>query len=259
MASAVNSTRRRLAAVALLGPLVLAATAVAASGGHARPLAPLRIFAASSLTEAFRAVDARSAYSFAGSDQLTVQIENGAPADLFASASPSFTQDLFRKGLVERPVTFTANRIVIVVPKGNPAGISSIFDLAASDVRIVLAAPTVPAGEYARAAIRKLGLGPRILPKVVSNEPDVKSVLAKVALGEADAGFVYATDARSVANDVIVVAIPARAQPRIRYEIAVVRSSANRAAARRWIRSLLSGRGQTALRHAGFAPIPGRG
>jgi molybdate transport system substrate-binding protein len=103
--------------------------------------------------------------------------------------------------------------------------------------------------------LKRLGLL-RVLRKAVSQEPDVKGIVGKLALGEADAGFVYATDARPVRTDVTVIRIPAWAQPRIRYEIAVVARSGNKTAARAWIRRLLSPRGQTALKNAGFLPIP---
>jgi molybdate transport system substrate-binding protein len=103
--------------------------------------------------------------------------------------------------------------------------------------------------------LRKLGLS-SVLAKVVSQESDVKAVTGKVALGQADAGFVYATDARPVADRVTAIRIPAWAQPRVRYEIAVVSRSTDRTAARAWIRGILSARGQAALRKAGFLPIP---
>ena len=140
---------------------------------------------------------------------------------MFASASPQYTQDLFRQGLVEKPVTFASNRLVLIVPKSNPAGLTSVYDLARKDVKLVIAAPAVPVGSYTRTVLRKLGLS-SVLAKVVSQESDVKGVVGKVALGQADAGFVYVTDVKPVAGDVTAIAIPAWAQPRVRYEIAVV-------------------------------------
>jgi molybdate transport system substrate-binding protein len=240
---------KRLVALAI-ALLVCAAVPGAGAGGP-----QLTIYAAASLTEAFDAYDPSQRYSFAGSNALETQIRNGAPADVFASAAPLNTQRLFRAGLVERPVTFTANRLVLIVPRSNPAGIRSIYDLRRKPVKLVVAGAAVPVGGYTRTVLRKLGLS-SVLAKVVSQESDVKAVTGKVALGQADAGFVYATDARPVADRVSVIRIPAWAQPRIRYEIAVVARSTNKAAAQAWIRGILSARGQAALRNAGFLPIP---
>ena len=239
-----------------VGLVALVAASTLATGASARGQAdPLSIYAAASLTEVFRALDSSQRYNFAGSNALETQIRNGAPADLFASAAPLNTQRLFRADLVERPVTFTTNRLVLIVPKSNPAEIRSIYDLRRKPVKLVVAGATVPVGGYTRAVLRKMGLS-SVLSKVVSQESDVKAVNGKIALGQGDAGFVYATDARPVADRVTVIRIPAWAQPRIRYEIAVVAKSSNKAAARAWIRTLLTAKGQTALRKAGFLPLP---
>ena len=195
-------------------------------------------------------------YSFAGSGTLETQIRNGAPADLFASAAPLNTQRLFRQGLVDKPVTFTSNRLALIVPRSNPAEISSIYDLRRKPVKLVIAGAAVPVGAYTRTVLKKMGLA-SVLSKVVSQETDVRAVTSKVALGQADAGFVYVTDARAVSDQVSVIRIPAWAQPRVRYEIAVVSRSSKKAAARAWIRRLLSARGQAALKSYGFLPLPG--
>ena len=233
----------------------IAASALA-SGATARTQAdPLTIYAAASLTEVFKAFDPAQKYSFAGSNTLETQIKNGAPADIFASAAPLNTQRLFKAGLVDKPVTFTANRLVLIVPKSNPAGIQSVYDLERKPVKLVVAGAAVPVGGYTRTVLRKMGLS-SVLSKVVSQESDVKAVTGKVALGQADAGFVYATDARPVGDKVTVIRIPAWAQPRVRYEIAVVSNSSKQAAAQAWIKTLLSAKGQTALKNAGFLPLP---
>ena len=235
---------------------VAAIALVAASGATARTQAdPLTIYAAASLTEVFNALDSSQRYNFAGSNTLETQIRNGAPADVFASAAPLNTQRLFTQGLVDRPVTFTANRLVLIVPRSNPAGIHSVYDLKRKPVKLVVAGAAVPVGGYTRTVLRRMGLT-SVLSKVVSQESDVKAVTGKVALGQADAGFVYATDARPVSGRVSVIRIPAWAQPRVRYEIAVVSKSSNKAAARAWIRMLLSPKGQRALKNAGFLPRP---
>jgi len=236
--------RKLLAAAVLVG--LLAAPAAA------RENAPkLTVFAAASLTEAFQAFDSTETYSFAGSNTLAAQIKQGARADVFASASPQYTQDLFHAGLVERPVTFATNRLVLIVPKSNPAGLTSVYDLARKNVKLVVAAPAVPVGSYTRTVLRKLGLS-SVLSKVVSQESDVKGVVGKVALGQADAGFVYVTDVKPVAGDVASIRIPAWAQPRVRYEIAVVSSSSQKAAARAWVARVRGKAGQAALARAGF-------
>lgn len=243
---------RRLGAATLVA--VLFAVALAAS---ARPQSdPLTIYAAASLTDVFRAFDPAQRYSFAGSNTLETQIRNGAPADLFASAAPLNTQRLFREGRVEKPVTFTSNRLALIVPRSNPAQIRSVYDLRRKPVKLVIAGPAVPVGAYTRSVLKKMGLS-SVLSKVVSQETDVRAVTGKVALGQADAGFVYVTDARAVSDRVTVIRIPAWAQPRVRYEIAVVATSTRKAAARAWIKRILSARGQAALREYGFLPVPG--
>jgi molybdate transport system substrate-binding protein len=228
----------------------LAALAVAASAGAA-PAPQLTIYAAASLTEVFPRIDARERYSFGGSNQLAFQIRQGAPADVFASASPEFSQALFRERLVERPRTFASNRLVLAVPRSNPAGLRTVFDLKRKDVKLVVGTARVPVGSYTRDVLKRLGMT-SVLTKVVSEEPDVKSIVGKVALGQADAGFVYATDVRPVADRVRGIPIPAWAQPKVRYEVAVVAASPNRAAARAWVARLTQARARRMLRAAGF-------
>ena len=241
--------------VAVVAVTVVAMIALA-SGASVRAQAnPLTIYAAASLTEAFKGFDPAQRYSFAASNTLETQIRNGAPADIFASAAPLNTQRLFRDGLVDKPVTFTSNRLVLIVPKSNPAGIHSVYDLKRKPVKLVIAGPAVPVGAYTRTVLRKMGLT-SVLSKVVSQESDVKAVTGKIALGQGDVGFVYATDARPVSDQVSVIRIPAWAQPRVRYEIAVVSRSSNKAAAQAWIRTILSSRGQAALKGYGFLALP---
>ena len=251
--------RRFVVSAAGAGTALLVAliSAVALATGARSQSGPLTIYAATSLTDAFRAFDPAERYSFAGSNTLEMQIRNGAPADVFASAAPLNTQRLYRDGLVDKPVTFTSNRLALIVPRSNPAEIRSIYDLRRKPVKLVIAGAAVPVGAYTRTVLRRMGLS-SVLSKVVSQETDVSAVTGKVALGQADAGFVYVTDAKAVADRVTVVRIPAWAQPRVRYEIAVVSKSSNKAAARAWIRTLLSARGQAALKEYGFLPPPAR-
>ena len=239
-----------------LAALAVSVAVVAGSASAYAQSQPLTIYAAASLTDAFRAFDPDQRYSFAGSNALEMQIRNGAPADIFVSAAPLNTQRLFRQNLVGKPVTFTSNRLALIVPRSNPAGIRSVYDLKRKPVKLVIAGAAVPVGGYTRTVLRKMGLS-SVLSKVVSQETDVRAVTGKVALGQADAGFVYVTDARAVADRVTVIRIPAWAQPRVRYEIAVVSSSSKKTAAQAWIRTLLSARGQAALKEYGFLPVPG--
>ena len=247
-----RSSRLVGAAVAavLAGALALSGTAAGRSLAD-----PLTIYAAASLTGVFKTYDGGERYNFAGSNVLETQIKQGAPADIFASASPANTQRLYASGLVDKPVTFTANRLALIVPKSNPAGLKSVYDLKNGSVKLVIAGAAVPVGGYTRTVLKKMGLS-SVLSKVVSQESDVKAVTGKVALGQADAGFVYVTDARAVSDQVTLIRIPSWAQPRVRYEIAVVSKSANKAAAQSWIKGILSTKGQAALSDAGFLPIP---
>ena len=174
---------------------------------------------------------------------------------MFASASPKWTRLARSKGLVLKPVWFATNRLVLVVPRSNPAHLRSVFGLRRRGIKLVIGSPTVPIGSYTRKVLARLGLSP-VLRNVVSEEPDVRSILAKVALGEADAGFVYVTDARTVRTKTRSIAIPARGQPSVRYEIAVLKSSGNRAAAQAFVRRVLGAFGRRALLRAGFGVPP---
>jgi molybdate transport system substrate-binding protein len=242
--------RARVAVAALAAFLAAAGAAVAAVGS--RTADPPVVFAAASLTEVLPRVDAEARYSFGGSNQLAQQIRQGAPADVFLSANVKYADDLYRSGLVRKPVPFATNTLVVIVPKANPASIHSIGDLARRPkLRLVVGTPAVPIGLYTRKVLQRLALL-RVLRKAVSLEPDVKGVVAKVALGEADAGFVYATDARPVAAKVRVLRIPARAQPRVLYEAAIVAGSARLDAAQQLLIELLGPGGRRQLRAAGF-------
>ena len=211
----------------------------------------LTIFAAASLTNVFPQIDAKHHYSFAGSNTLAAQIKQGAPADVFASANTSIPQQLYDAGLVEKPVVFTRNALILIVPKSNPARIRSVYDLRRNGVKLVVAAPGVPVGDYTRTVLHNLGLDDA-LGNVVSNETDVREVLAKVALGEADAGFVYTTDARTVRGKVATIGIRWSAQPIVQYAVAVVKASRHKAAARAFVAKLLRPWAQSKLRAAGF-------
>ena len=228
---------------------LVAATAVGC--GSAGSEGRLTVFAAASLAEVFPQIDERPRYSFAGSDELAVQIREGAPADVYAAASARHAAALHEEGLTEQPRVFATNRLVLIVPAANPAGLRSVQDLERRPAKLVIGAAGVPVGDYARQALTALG-AQRVLTRVVSEEQDVKGVVTKVALGEADAGFVYATDVASVAGRVRVVELPAQAQPRIEYAVAVLAGSRRNAAADAFVEELLGRRGREALRAAGF-------
>jgi molybdate transport system substrate-binding protein len=234
---------KRLLALALLA-LALPASLSAAT--------PITVLAAASLTEVFPRIDKSERYSFAGSDQLALQLRQGAPADVYASASPKYAELLYRDGFVLKPVTFATNKLIILVPKSNPAGIRNVYDLRRAGVKIVIGDKTVPIGTYTRQILDSLGVTTDVTKNVVSEETDVKGIVSKVALGEADAGFVYRTDARPVSSRTRVLALPDWAQPPIRYEVAVVKSSTHRAAARAFIVRLTTKRGRALLAKAGF-------
>lgn len=248
------------AAVRLV-PLALTALALVGCGDGGNDEPTLTVLGASSLTEAlgnygnsFAGTKVRS--SFAGSDQLAAQIKQGAKADVFASADTDYPAELHREGLVEKPVVFARNRLVVVVPPGS--SIESIDDLARAGTKIVIGDPSVPVGAYTREVLGRLPAEERdaILANVRSEEPEVTSVLAKVTNGAADAGFVYVTDAKTVAGEVETVPVPPRLQPDVAYAAAVVSDSANPDAAQRYLQGLLHGRGAADLHEAGFLPPP---
>jgi molybdate transport system substrate-binding protein len=241
----------RLTATLLLA--LLCATGAAAHSTAAP--SGLTVFAASSLTDVFPAIDKNETYSFAGSNTLATQVTNGAPADIFASANTTLPAQLYAAGTVEKPVTFTRNRLVIVVPEGNPAGIQNIYDLTKPGVQIDIANSGVPVGSYTLSILKNMNLTSAVLANVVSQETDVRTVLTKVSLGQADAGFVYSTDAQTVPGQVKVIKVPAWAQPKVSYAMAVVTKSPNQAAATAFIAEVLSKAGQAKLLSYGFLPL----
>jgi molybdate transport system substrate-binding protein len=240
--------------------IVLAlATLLVGCGGGSSGEATLTVFGASSLTEAlskygesFAGAKVRS--SFAGSDELAAQLEQGAKTDVFASADTAYPAELHREGLVEKPVVFARNRLVVVTSKDGT--VRSLADLARPGTKIVIGDPSVPVGGYTREVLDRLPAGEReaILANVRSEEPEVTAVLAKVTGGAADAGFVYVTDAKTVAGQVRTVAVPPRLQPDVAYAAAVLSGSDHPAQARRYLQGLLHGSGAADLREAGFLP-----
>jgi molybdate transport system substrate-binding protein len=244
--------RRALASLLPLAACIAIASSAALAQAAAR--AQLTVYAAASLNDVFPRIDPAQRYAFGGSNTLAAQIEQGAPADVFASANMALPSRLFAKGLCSKPVVFTRNALVIVVPRPNPAGIHSVYDLARAGVKLVVAGPGVPVGSYTLQILRNMNLSAAVLKNVVSQETDVREVLAKVALGEADAGFVYTTDAKTVPGRVTVIKVPAWAQPKVQYGICVVGSSGDKADAQAFVNRVLSRSGQAELIAAGFLP-----
>ncbi|HEV7464981.1 MAG TPA: molybdate ABC transporter substrate-binding protein [Candidatus Dormibacteraeota bacterium] len=223
----------------------------------ARLTGPLTVLAAASLTEAFKDTKTtlekanaglQVTYSFAGSQALVTQVVNGAPADVVATADETTMSRLVTAALVEAPTVFAHNRLEIAVAPGNPRGIRGLADLAAPSLTVVLADPSVPAGRFAQQALQKAAV--TVTPR--SLELDVKSVLQKVAIGEADAGVVYVTDVTAAGATVAGVPIPDAQNVIATYPIAVVKATTHHAAAAAFVTEVVSGSGQQALRKHGF-------
>ncbi len=251
---------RRLLSVALAAALALIALAAvagrasASQRAHGAARAQITVYAAASLTDVFPKIDPSQKYSFGGSNALAAKIMLGAPADVFASANLTLPNQLFSKGLCSQPVVFTRNTLVIVVPTANPANIRSIYDLAKPGVKLDIAGPGVPVGSYTLQILKNMNLTAAVTKNVVSQETDVREVLAKVALGEADAGFVYSTDAKTVPGKVKVLKMPAWAQPKVQYGICVVSKSGDKTDAQAFINKVLSKAGQAQMLAYGFLP-----
>ena len=232
--------------------LAVAALAAASAPVSAAPTAQITVYAAASLTDVFPQIDKGPRYSFGGSNTLAAQIRQGAPADVFASANMTLPNGLYSSGGCSKPVVFTRNALVIVVPRSNPANVRSVYSLTRKGIKLVIAGSGVPVGSYTLQVLKNMNLSSSVLANVVSRETDVREVLAKVALGEADAGFVYSTDAKVDAGKVKVIRLPAWAQPKVQYGICVVSSSSDKAGARAFVKKVLSKAGQAKLRKAGF-------
>jgi molybdate transport system substrate-binding protein len=239
-----------------LAALVAVAFVAASCGGDdgaGSDLKGVTVFAAASLTEVFEKIAPDVTFNFAGSDELATQIREGAPADVYAAASPRYPDELFEEGVIEEPQIFATNRLVLIVPADNPAGIESVEDLMADGVRLVVGAEGVPIGDYTRTVLENMGMTD-VLENVVSNEEDVKGVVGKITAGAADAGFVYVTDATAAGDDVEAMELPEDAQAVVEYPIAVVADSENAEAAQEFIDLVLGEDGREALAEAGFGP-----
>lgn len=232
----------------------------------------INVFAAASLTGAFTDIgnafqttypNTKINFNFAGSDQLATQITQAAPADVFASANTKQMQVVVDAGVIDSstPQTFARNRLIVIYPQDNPAQIRSLQDLAKPRLKLVLASPGVPVGNYALSFLSKASAlpefgtsySPTVLLNVVSYEDNVKAVLSKVSLGEADAGIVYSTDATSISDGSIgTLAIPDELNTIAIYPIAITKTSANPTLAQAFADFVLVSEGQQILARYGF-------
>ena len=248
--------------------LVLVAPACSSHPGTSQPTATVIVFAASSLTGAFTKIGAdfesghpgvTVAFSFGPSDGLAGQIESEGTADVFASASSTWMDHVSAKVGVSHLTPFATNRLIIITPPDNPAKITGITDLGTPGVQLVLAAPGVPVGDYAREVLKNAGIASAAEANVVSNEQDDASLVARVANGEADAAIVYLSDVTAnVAPTVRSIAIPVSLNVTAVYPIAVVSGSANATPAAEFVDYVGGPRGQATLASFGFLPPPAR-
>jgi molybdate transport system substrate-binding protein len=243
--------------------VMLVVAALCGACGNSAPSSPsglsgtITVFAASSLTAAYTAIgkDFQNAhpgsmvkFSFGGSSTLVAQIQQGAIGDVFASADQPNMQKAVDAGLVAgSPSIFAHNQLEIVVAAGNPKHLAGLSDLARSGLVVVLCAPVVPCGRYAAQALQKAG----VAVKPASQETDVKAVVSKVALGEADAGIVYVTDIQAAGAKVQGVEIPAGQNVVADYPVAILKDSQNAPLAKAFV-SYLLGAGQQTLARYGF-------
>jgi molybdate transport system substrate-binding protein len=274
--------RRRLALflLAIVMALVLAVPAFAAGPAKtARTASPnVNVFAAASLTYAFPAIvpafkkahpkyrNVRFHFNFQGTDTLVAQIQQGAPADVFAGASTKYGNVLFSGGLINTPQNFCQNKLIVITPKKNPAHLHSLAGLATPGVMISIGDATVPIGAYTRTVLGNLNTHygstykTRVLANVVSDELTVSYVVALVKLDEVDAGFVYVSDAHSAGSSVTRLSIPNTYQsnPLPTYPIATTKSSTHPAIARSFVKFVLGKSGQKILKMYSFLPKPAK-
>lgn len=260
-------------AAASASPAASPAASSPAAGAVPKIEGEVTVFTAASLTDAFTEMGktleagnpgATVKFNFAGSQTLQTQLAQGARADVFASANVKQMDAAQTAGTIaSEPEIFVHNTLVVIVPAANPAGINDLQALANPGVKLVLAAPEVPVGKYARETIEKLSQDPaygsdyatKVMANVVSNEPDVKSVVSKVQLGEADAGIVYSSDVTpDVRPDVKVIDIPEQFNVKADYPIATVKDAENPTGGQAFIDYVLSPAGQETLKKWGFIP-----
>ena len=250
--------RPAVLALALTGVLTGMTSGCGAGGGVGSEQRSLEVLAAASLTETFTELarrfeddhaDVTVRLVFDSSATLAEQVDQGAPADVLATADERTMQVVVDAGgTAGEPTLFATNRLVLVTPAGNPAGISSVADLADPQVSYVVCVPTAPCGAVARTVLDASG----VTTAAASEEVDVKAVLAKVTLDEADAGLVYVTDAVAAGDRVAEIEIPAAQDTVTGYPLAALTEADDPDLAEEWVDLVLSGEGQQVLRDAGF-------
>jgi molybdate transport system substrate-binding protein len=285
----MRSTRRRVIGGAAGGALGLLAAACAGATRSA-PAGPISapspaatpeprelvVLAAASLTDAFTEMGEdfprqpgnagiKLTYSFGASSQLRVQLEQGAPGDLFASADTVQMDNAVKANTIQgTPTTFARNRLVVIVPRANPAGITTLADLARPGIKLVTTTPDVPVGNYTRQMLEKLAADPqhgagfdqRVRGNVVSEEANVRQVVTKVQLGEADVGVVYSSDVTpQSAPALTTLEIPDTFNVIALYPAAVARAAKAPATAARFVQYLISPPGQAILKKYNFIPL----
>jgi molybdate transport system substrate-binding protein len=258
--------RRWISVLGCLALLMAACGDDGEAGGSVDGGAELTVFAASSLTDAFAAIGAEFEAAHEGttvvfntgsSGDLAAQIASEGTADVFASASESYMDDVAADPGVSGRADFVRNELVVITPPDNPAGLETFEDLGEPGVQVVIAAEGVPVGDYAREALTAAGISGAVLANVVSNEEDNASVVAKITSGEADAGIVYASDVTSeVAPDVVALEVPDDANVIAIYPIAVVEGSTSPALAQTFVDFVTGSEGQAILADHGFLPPP---
>ncbi|WP_017241917.1 molybdate ABC transporter substrate-binding protein [Streptomyces sp. SS] len=269
MPRTLTPARRRTAAAALTAALLVPLAACssnddtkkdtagspASGSAGAAPRANLTVLAAASLTDVFKTAGAayekshpgtELTFSFAGSQELVAQVSQGSPADVLVTADTKSMDKV--KADTTTPAIIAKNRLVIATGEGNPFKVDDLKDLADTRLKVVLAAPEVPAGKYSK----KILDAQKITVKPVSQEPNVRAVLSKIELGEADAGLVYKTDAESAKDKVDAVEIPDDQNAVAQYPAATLKDSKNAEAAAAFVAWLSSPEGQKILQDAGF-------
>ncbi len=253
-----------------VGPSGTAAPAIATPAGSP---ATLTVLAAASLTDSFKEIGGafehanpgvKVSFSFAGSQALRTQIQQGARADIFASADSNNMDPLKADNLLANaPQVFTRNVLTVIVPRANPGGLKQLKDLSKPGLKLIVADTGVPAGNYTLQVLDKLSADPaygtdfkrQVLANVVSKETDVKAVVSKVSLGEADGGVAYTTDARAAADKLSTISIPDQYNVIATYPIAVLKTSANIMLAQKLVDFILGADGQAVLNKYGFSAL----
>jgi molybdate transport system substrate-binding protein len=254
-------SRRIPASLAILA-LAVGAAACGDDDGSAQASKPsLVVSAASSMSEALTSCsqdypEASVKLSFAGSDELATQIEQGVKPDVYAAANTKLPDQLHQEGRLSQPVEFATNTFVLAVPKDS--GIDSIDGVTKKGLKVVIGSTTVPIGSYTRDTLAKLPPDQEqaILANVRSEEPDVKGIVGKLTQGAADAGFTYVTDVNATNGELKAVALPKAVEPQVTYAAGVVTGAKQPEAGKRFVDGLVSGGCADALKGAGFGPAP---